>query len=152
MILLDFGTRGPSGYHSDITVTACIGHPADPELATVYRVVRDAQQAAIDAVRPGVSCASIDRAARDVISGAGYGPHFLHRTGHGLGLQVHEPPFMVQGNDEVLEEGMVFSIEPGIYLPGRFGVRLEVIVAVSATGVEMINSPRPTELPILPIA
>ena len=125
--LLDFGTRGAGGYHSDITVVCSAGEPADPEVRKVYGVVYDAQQAALAAVRPGATCESIDRAARSVIERAGYGEFFLHRTGHGLGLQVHEPPFLVAGNVEPLAEGMVFSIEPGIYLPGRFGIRLEVI-------------------------
>ena len=80
---------------------------------------------------------------------AGYGPHFLHRTGHGLGLQVHEPPFLVAGSDEVLEEGTAFGIEPGVYLPGRFGVRLGVVASVSADGVSLINAPSAPELPVV---
>jgi Xaa-Pro aminopeptidase len=113
----------------------------------VYQTVWEAQQAAIRAVRPGATCDDVDRAARGVIEAAGYGPYFLHRTGHGLGLQVHEPPFIVAGNTEPLEEGMVFSIEPGIYLPGRFGVRLEIIASVSATGVSLINEISAAEIP-----
>jgi Xaa-Pro aminopeptidase len=148
VVICDFGTREPGGYHSDITVTCSVGQPADPEVHKVYRTVWQAQRAAIDAVRPGATCESIDRAARSVIEQAGYGPHFLHRTGHGLGLQVHEPPYMVSGNTEVLEEGMTFSIEPGIYLPGRFGVRLEIIASVSKDGVSLINAPSAPELPI----
>lgn len=149
VVILDFGTR-LDGYHSDITVTCSIGEPADAEARKVYETVWRAQQAAIDAVRPGASCESIDRAARDVIETAGYGEFFVHRTGHGLGLQVHEPPFMVGGNRQTIEEGMVFSIEPGIYLPDRFGVRLEVITAVGPAGASLINAPRPPELPIMP--
>ena len=149
VVILDFGTREPRGYHSDITVTCCVGEPRDAEAREVYRTVWRAQRAAIEAVRPGVACEAVDRAARSVIESAGYGPHFLHRTGHGLGLQVHEPPFLVGGNTEVLEEGMVFSIEPGIYLPGRFGVRLEVIASVTADGVALINAPSASELPIV---
>jgi Xaa-Pro aminopeptidase len=114
----------------------------------VYRRVWEAQQAAIRAVRPGVACEDVDRAARSVIERAGYGAQFLHRTGHGLGLQVHEAPYLVSGNREVLEEGMVFSIEPGIYLPGRFGVRLEVIASVSSDGASLINAPSAPELPL----
>jgi Xaa-Pro aminopeptidase len=148
VVILDFGTREPGGYHSDITVTCSVGQPADPEVHKVYRTVWQAQRAAIDAVRPGATCESIDRAARGVIEAAGYGPHFLHRTGHGLGLQVHEPPYMVAGNTEPLEEGMTFSIEPGIYLPGRFGVRLEIIASVSRDGVSLVNAPSAPELPI----
>jgi len=148
VVICDFGTREPGGYHSDITVTCCIGEPKDPGVRKVYRTVWQAQRAAIEAVRPGATCESIDRAARTVIEQAGYGEHFLHRTGHGLGLQVHEPPYMVSGNTEVLEEGMTFSIEPGIYLPGRFGVRLEIIASVSKDGVSLINAPSAPELPI----
>ena len=148
VVILDYGTR-LGGYHSDITVTCSVGEPADPEARRVYRVVYEAQQAALRAVRPGATCGEIDRAARGVIEAAGYGPRFLHRTGHGLGLQVHEPPFLVAGSDEPLEEGMVFSIEPGIYLPGRFGVRLEVIASVSADGVSLINAPSAPELPVV---
>jgi Xaa-Pro dipeptidase len=148
VVILDFGVREPGGYHSDITVTCAVGEPADPEVRKVYQTVWEAQQAAIKAVRPGAKCEDVDRAARGVIEAAGYGPYFLHRTGHGLGLQVHEPPFMVGGNTEVLEEGMVFSIEPGIYLPGRFGVRLEIIASVSATGVSLINEVSAAEIPL----
>ena len=161
VVILDFGTRGSVpihgktgvemsrsyGYQSDITVTCCVGEPSDAEVRKVYAIVRDAQQAAIDAVRPGVPCEQIDHAARSVIEKAGYGPFFTHRTGHGLGLQGHEPPFIRAGERELLEEGMVFSIEPGIYLPGRFGVRLEIIVTVTATGVNLINAPSAAQLP-----
>jgi Xaa-Pro aminopeptidase len=149
VVLLDFGTRGPDGYHSDITVVCSVGEPADPEVRKVYRVVHEAQQAAIAAIRPGVPCTAIDEAARSVIERAGYGEYFLHRTGHGLGLQVHEPPFLVAGNNEKLAEGMVFSIEPGIYLPNRFGVRLEVIATVTKEGGTLINAPSARELPVI---
>jgi len=162
VVILDYGTRGslrfdgPNGsdsshlygYLSDITVTCSVGEPSDPEVRKVYRIVWEAQQAAIRAVRPGVTCEQVDHAARSVIEAAGYGPFFLHRTGHGLGLSGHEPPFIRSGNKEVLEEGMVFSIEPGIYLAGRFGVRLEIIVAVTKDGVDLINAPSAPELPI----
>jgi D-alanyl-D-alanine dipeptidase len=147
VVVLDYGTRR-GGYHSDITVTCAAGEPADPEARKVYRVVWEAQQKALEAVRPGVACEAIDRAARDHIAASGYGAFFLHRTGHGLGLQVHEPPYLVDGNGEVLEEGMVFSVEPGIYLAGRFGVRLEVIASVAADGVSLINRPSAPELPV----
>jgi len=148
MVILDFGIREPGGYHSDITVTCSVGTPADAEAKKVYETVWWAQDAAIKAVRPGVACEEIDRAARSVIEAAGYGANFLHRTGHGLGLQVHEPPYMVAGNKEVLEEGMVFSIEPGIYLAGRFGVRLEIIASVGKEGVSLINGQSAREMPI----
>lgn len=147
VVILDYGTR-LDGYLSDITVTCAAGEPADAEARKVYRVVWDAAQAAIAAVRPGVACEAVDRAARDVIETAGYGPHFLHRTGHGIGVQGHEPPFMVGGNRDLLEEGMTFSIEPGVYLPDRFGVRLEVIVACGKDGAELLNVNRPPELPV----
>lgn len=146
-VILDFGTRF-QGYHSDITVTCCVSEPSDPEVRKVYRTVWEAQQKALEAIRPGVPCESIDRAAREHIAAAGYGEYFIHRTGHGLGLQVHEPPYMVEGNAELLEEGMTFSVEPGIYLPGRFGVRLEVIASVGSQGVDLINQPSARELPI----
>lgn len=164
VVILDYGTRGslqlpgkdgtePShlyGYLSDITVTCAVGEPADPEARKVYRTVWEAQQAALNAVRPGVTCEHVDQAARAVIEAAGYGEYFLHRTGHGLGLSGHEPPFIRSGNQEILEEGMVFSIEPGIYLAGRFGVRLEIIVSVTRTGMELINQPSAQEVPIAP--
>lgn len=148
VVILDFGTVEPDGYRSDITVTCSVGEPTDPEVRRVYRAVYDAQQAALRAARPGVRCEDVDRAARSVIEAAGYGEYFLHRTGHGLGLQGHEPPYLVGGNAGVLEEGMVFSIEPGIYLPGRFGVRLEVIATTTAGGVSLINAPSAAEMPV----
>lgn len=148
VVVLDYGTR-LNGYHSDITVTCSVGEPSDPEARKVYQTVYEAQQAAIRAVRPGAKCCDIDAAARGVIDAAGYGPHFLHRTGHGIGVQGHEPPYLTGANDETLEEGMVFSIEPGIYLPGRFGVRLEIITAVGKDEAELINQPSRPELPIV---
>lgn len=147
LVILDFGTRY-HGYNSDITVTCSVGEPKDPEARKVYRIVWEAQQAALEAIRPGVTGEEVDRAARSVIEAAGYGEYFIHRTGHGLGIQIHEPPYMVAGNQERLEEGNVFSIEPGIYLPGRFGVRLEVIASVAADGVSLINAPRVSQLPV----
>ena len=164
VVILDFGTRGSIitprggarhhsylfGYQSDITVTCCVGAPRDPEVSIVYRVVWEAQQAALAAARPGVSCEQIDRAARAVIESAGYGPFFTHRTGHGLGLQGHEPPYLRTGNLEQLEPGMVFTIEPGVYLPGRFGVRLEVVAVATSGGVELLNAPSAREMPVVP--
>jgi Xaa-Pro aminopeptidase len=147
VVVVDYGTRREK-YLSDITVTCAAGEPADPEARKVYKVVWEAQQAALRSVRPGVACGDVDRAAREVIERAGYGEFFLHRTGHGLGIQGHEPPYLVAGNPELLEEGMVFSIEPGIYLPGRFGVRLEVIASVGARGAELLNAPSAPELPV----
>ncbi len=149
IVILDFGTREPGGYPSDITVTCSVGEPAAPDARRIYKIVYDAQQAALAAVRPGVTAEAVDRAARSVIEKAGLGAHFLHRTGHGLGLAIHEHPYIVAGNTQPLEEGMVFSIEPGIYLPGRFGVRLEVITAVGRDGAVLLNAPSAAELPIV---
>ena len=102
-------------------------------------------QAALSAAKPGVKASEVDRAARDVIAAAGYGEYFVHRTGHGLGIDVHEPPYITATSDTVLAEGMVFSIEPGIYLPGRFGVRLEDIVILRGDGPEILSGlPRDT--------
>ena len=162
VVILDFGTRGSIartrdgvtyqsqlfGYQSDITVTCSVGEPKFAEATQVYRVVWEAQQAALTKARPGVTCEEIDLAARSVIESAGYGPYFTHRTGHGLGLQGHEPPYLRTGNPEELEEGMVFTIEPGIYLPDRFGVRLEVAAVATARGAELLNAPSARELPI----
>ena len=137
-IVLDFGGL-MHGYGSDTTRTVCVGEPS-PEVRTVHEVVRQAQQAAYDAVRPGVPCQEIDRVARAVITEAGYGEQFIHRTGHGIGVTTHEPPYMVEGEEQPLEPGMCFSIEPGIYLPGRFGVRIEDIVTVTADGGRRLNN------------
>lgn len=136
-VVLDFGGR-MAGYCSDITRTVVVGEPG-PELARVHEVVRAAQQAGVEAVRPGVACEDVDRAARAVIEEAGYGDAFVHRTGHGIGLDVHEPPSIVTGDRTPLEPGMTFSVEPGVYLAGRFGVRIEDIVAVTGEGVERLN-------------
>lgn len=122
-VIFDWGGT-LEGYHSDVTRTVHIGPPSD-EFRTVYETVRRANEAAWRAVRPGVACQDIDRAARDVITAAGYGDAFIHRVGHGLGLDIHEEPYLVGGNELPLAAGMVFSDEPGIYLEGRFGVRIE---------------------------
>jgi Xaa-Pro aminopeptidase len=105
----------------------------------VYRLVQEAQDAAVRTVRPGVTAQDVDRAARRIIDKEGYGERFFHRTGHGIGLEVHEPPYIIEGNETVLTPGMTFSVEPGVYLEGRFGVRIEDIVAVTADGVERLN-------------
>jgi Xaa-Pro aminopeptidase len=136
-VVMDFGGE-LAGYYSDTTRTVAVVEPTD-ELEQVFAVVRDAQAAGVDAVRPGVTTDSIDAAARDVIEAAGYGERFIHRTGHGIGLEVHEPPYLVAGDATVLEPGVTFSVEPGIYLPGRLGVRIEDIVAVTGDGVERLN-------------
>ena len=137
MVVLDFGGI-KDGYGSDTTRTVHVGEPTDDE-REVYEVVRRAQQAGFEAVRPGVGCQEIDRAARRVITDAGYGEQFIHRTGHGIGLTTHEPPYMVEGDTNPLEPGMCFSIEPGIYLTGRFGVRIEDIVTVTDDGGRRFN-------------
>jgi D-alanyl-D-alanine dipeptidase len=138
MVVMDFGGV-KHGYESDITRTVHVGEPSEDE-REVFEVVRAAQQAGFEAVRPGVACQEIDRAARTVIADAGYGEYFIHRTGHGIGLTAHEPPYMVEGETEPLQPGMCFSIEPGIYLPGRFGVRIEDIVTVTAAGGRRLNN------------
>jgi Xaa-Pro aminopeptidase len=127
------------GYHSDVTRTALVGDAADPELRDVYQCVRAANEAGVAAAKPGAVAADVDSAARDVIRGAGYGDYFTHRTGHGVGLDVHEPPYIVAADVTPLEPGMVFSIEPGVYLPGKFGVRIEDIVAVGSDRAERLN-------------
>jgi len=136
-VVLDFGGH-MGGYCSDISRTVGVGEPS-AALERVHGVVREAQQAGVDAVRPGVACFEVDRAARAVIEDAGYGERFIHRTGHGIGLEVHEPPYIVEGMTVHLQAGMTFSVEPGIYLPGRFGVRIEDIVVCTADGVERLN-------------
>ena len=138
MVVLDFGGL-QDGYGSDTTRTVHVGEPTDEE-REVFEIVRRAQQAAFQAVRPGVACQEIDRVARKVITDAGYGEYFIHRTGHGIGLTTHEPPYMVEGETQALEPGMCFSIEPGIYLPGRFGVRIEDIVTVTDTAGRRLNT------------
>ena len=127
------------GYYSDVTRTVHVGEP-DEEFARVFNVVRDANQAALDAVRPGVPCEDIDLAARSLIDEAGYGAAFIHRVGHGLGLDVHEEPYLVAGNSLPLQAGMVFSDEPGIYFDGRFGVRIEDAVLCTDEGGERLNN------------
>ena len=148
VVVVDIGGPIPSGYNSDSTRTYAVGTPRDADVAATYAVLQEAQQAAVDAVRPGVTASSIDAAAREVIAAAGFGEFFIHRTGHGIGLDVHEEPYIVAGNDLLLEPGMAFSIEPGIYQPGRWGARIEDIVVVTADGVEPMNR-RPHELVVL---
>lgn len=136
-VVIDIGgTTG--GFPSDITRMAVVGHPPEGYEA-VHDVVERAVQAAMAVARPGVAAQAVDKAARDVITAAGYGPYFVHRTGHGLGLEVHEPPYLTATSTTLLEEGMVFSIEPGIYIPGRFGIRLEEIVILRAEGPEILS-------------
>ena len=138
MVVLDFGGL-KDGYGSDTTRTVHVGEPTDEE-REVFEIVRRAQQAGFESVRPGVACQEVDRAARKVISDAGYGEYFIHRVGHGIGLTTHEPPYMIEGETHPIEPGMCFSIEPGIYLPGRFGVRIEDIVVATEDGGRRLNN------------
>ncbi len=136
-IVVDFGST-VNGYWSDMTRSFHVGPPSD-EYRRVYDVVNETNQLAFEAVRPGVRAESIDAVARRHIIAAGYGEGILHRTGHGLGFDLHEAPYIVSGDTTILREGMVFSIEPGIYLKGRFGVRIEDIVTVTANGARRFN-------------
>ena len=137
-VVLDFGTR-IDGYPSDQTRTVVFDGDPDERVQEVHDVVRRAQAAAVDAVGPGVIAGAVDDAARSVIEAAGYGDAFIHRTGHGVGLDVHEPPDIAAGNELELRPGMIFSVEPGIYLEGDFGVRIEDLVVVSDAGCERLN-------------
>lgn len=139
VVVVDIGGTTVEGYCSDSTRTYVCGGRPPAEVADFYAVLHAAQQAATSAVRPGVSPHEVDAAARDVITAAGYGEFFIHRTGHGIGLEGHEEPWIVAGNSEPLAAGMAFSIEPGIYLPGRHGARLEDIVVCTDDGVEVLN-------------
>ncbi|MER7476189.1 Xaa-Pro peptidase family protein [Streptomyces sp. NPDC126510] len=146
MVVLDFGGLR-DGYGSDTSRTVHVGEPTDEE-RRVHDVVREAQEAGFRAVRPGTACQDVDRAARRVIADAGYGEYFIHRTGHGIGVTTHEPPYMIEGEERPLVPGMCFSVEPGIYLPGRFGVRIEDIVTVTEDGGRRLNT-TPRELAIV---
>ena len=137
-VVFDFGSTWDH-YYSDITRTVHVGEPSD-EYRKVYETVLRANEAAKAAVRSGVACQDVDKAARDVIEAAGYGEYFIHRVGHGLGLDVHEEPYMVSGNTTPLQPGMVFSDEPGIYIPGEFGVRIEDILVCTEDGYESLNN------------
>ncbi|KGH48575.1 dipeptidase [Modestobacter caceresii] len=149
MVVVDIGGETATGYRSDCTRTYLVGGHAARGLTEWFAVLQRAQAAAVAAVRPGVTCAQIDAVARDVISKAGFGEHFIHRTGHGIGLDTHEAPYVVAGNDLPLEPGMAFSVEPGIYLPGRYGARIEDIVVCTDDGVRNLNN-GPRELVELP--
>jgi Xaa-Pro aminopeptidase len=137
-VVLDFGTR-VDGYASDQTRTVVFDGDPGERFREVHAVVEKAQAAAVDTVAPGVTASAVDEAARSVIEDAGYGDAFVHRTGHGVGLDVHEAPYIVAGSDRTLEPGMVFSVEPGVYLDGAFGVRIEDLVVVTEDGCERLN-------------
>jgi Xaa-Pro aminopeptidase len=137
-VVVDIGGTMPSGYCSDCTRTYVIG-AAPPGFATYYQVLKDAQDAACAAVRPGVAAEDIDAAAREPIAAAGYGGFFIHRTGHGIGLETHEDPYIVAGNTEALQPGNAFSVEPGIY-PGPDGARIEDIVVCTPDGCQRLNN------------
>ncbi|WP_330230027.1 Xaa-Pro peptidase family protein [Nocardia sp. NBC_00508] len=147
VVVIDIGGPVEPGYYSDSTRTYVLGEP-DPEVAARYAQLERAQAAAVAAVRPGVTAAAVDAAARDPLTEAGFGAAFVHRTGHGIGLSVHEEPYIVAGNDLVLEPGMAFSVEPGIYFRGEWGARIEDIVVVTENGSESLNN-RPHGLTVL---
>lgn len=132
-IVIDIGATY-RGYKSDITRMVHLGKPAE-EFTRAYAAVLEANQRAMAAVRPGITAEEIDRVAREVLEAARYGKYFTHRTGHGIGLDGHEPPWIMHGNEVILEEGMTFSIEPGVYFVGQYGIRIEDIVAVTPSGM-----------------
>ena len=136
-VVVDFGGR-MRGYGSDTTRMYCVGETPEG-FDEAYSILRQAQRASVESVRHGTTAQEIDGAARSIIVDGGYGDFFIHRTGHGIGLDVHEQPYIVQGNTEPIRAGMAFSIEPGIYIPDRWGMRIEDIVAVTDDGVERLN-------------
>jgi Xaa-Pro aminopeptidase len=136
-VVVDFGGR-VRGYGSDTTRMYCVGE-APEGFEEAYAVLERAQNAAVESVRPGTTAEAIDTVARSIIADGGYGEFFIHRTGHGIGLDAHEQPYIVQGNPEPIRAGMAFSIEPGIYIPERWGMRIEDIVIATDDGVERLN-------------
>jgi Xaa-Pro dipeptidase len=149
VVVIDIGGPLPSGYNSDSTRTYAVGGEPSAAIRKAYAVLQDAQERSVASVRPGVTAESVDAAAREPITEAGLGKHFVHRTGHGIGLDVHEEPYIVSGNSIVLEPGMAFSVEPGVYLDGEWGARIEDIVVVTDDGCERLNT-RPRDLVVLP--
>jgi Xaa-Pro aminopeptidase len=137
-VVVDIGGTTRDGYCSDSTRTYAVGEPPE-EFRRLYEVLLTAQRAQTEAVRPGITAERLDAVGREIIANAGYGKNFIHRTGHGIGLEGHEDPYIVAGNERPLEPGMAFSIEPGIYLPGRFGARIEDIVLCTEGGGERLN-------------
>ena len=148
VVVVDIGGPLPGGYYSDCTRTYAVGRAPGGDVAETYAVLQDAQDRAVAVVKPGVTAQDVDAAARVPITAAGFGPQFLHRTGHGIGLDVHEDPYIVGGNELPLEPGMAFSVEPGIYLDGHWGARIEDIVVVTDSGCERLNS-QPRDLVVL---
>ena len=148
VVVIDIGGPLPSGYNSDCTRTYAVGAEPPAEIREAYAVLQEAQERAVAVVRPGVTAEEVDAAARDLITAGGLGERFVHRTGHGIGLDVHEEPYIVAGNSLRLEPGMAFSVEPGIYLDGRWGARIEDIVVVTEDGAERLNR-RPRDLVVL---
>ena len=138
IVLCDFGGT-MADYCSDITRCVYLGQPS-PDVRDAYAVLKEAQAASVASAVVGVTCESVDAAARDIIAAAGYGDYFVHRTGHGIGMEAHEDPYIVSGNTELLEAGHAFSIEPGIYIPGKFGMRLEDIVVATGSGPLPMNA------------
>ena len=138
-VVVDLGGTTPEGYCSDSTRTYVVGGEPPEEFRRLYEVLLRAQRAQTDAVRPGITAEQLDAVGRDIIADAGYGERFIHRTGHGIGLETHEEPYIVAGSKLALEPGMAFSIEPGIYLPDRYGARIEDIVLCTETGGERLN-------------
>ena len=138
LVVMDYGCLY-RGYNSDITRTVAVGG-CDNERKKAYSVVRSAQEKAYEAALEGVEAQSVDKTAREIIEAAGYGQFFVHRTGHGIGLEIHEEPYIVAGNSMRLDEGMAFSVEPGIYVPGHYGVRIEDIVVIQAGRARRLNN------------
>ncbi len=147
-VVVDIGGTTVDGYCSDETRTYAVGEPPE-EFRTAYEALQRAQEAAVQQVRPGVPAESIDAAGRDVLAEAGLAEYFIHRIGHGIGVETHEDPYIMAGNARPIEAGMAFSIEPGFYVPGRYGARIEDIVVATDTRAERLNL-RPRELVVLP--
>jgi Xaa-Pro dipeptidase len=148
LVVVDIGGPLPTGYFSDCTRTYAVGAEPAASVREAYAALQDAQERAVAAVRPGVTAEQVDAAARARLTDAGLGERFLHRTGHGIGLDVHEDPYIVGGNALPLEPGMAFSVEPGVYLAGEWGARIEDIVVVTDDGCERLNT-RPRDLVVL---
>ncbi len=146
-ITIDMGARLPNGYHSDLTRTFCLGEPADERFRTVYATVLAAQHAGLAALRPGLAGRAADEAARQVIENAGYGEYFSHSLGHGVGLEVHEMPALAPSSQDTLATNAVVTVEPGIYLPGWGGVRIEDLVVITPDGCRLLS--HAAELPVI---